>query len=331
MTIRAVVFVGAGRAELQAIALPPIGPHELLVRSLVTCVSPGTELRTFAGKQQGVDPFPLVPGYQIVGEVIEASAGHEARVGRRVFVNGGSVRFQGVGRAWGAHASHAIVHAASTFDLPARVEPLDVACTKVSAIGHRGVDATQPGRDDVVAVVGLGLIGQLSARLFALKCKRVVAVDVAPWRVEHARRAGIDAWLSTGHAGETVRSVVSSGVDIAVDCTGVPAVLEQTLDALREHAWADPRVHGPKLVVQGSYPDRFEMPYMPAFRKEIAMVFPRDNKPRDIQAAIDLVASGALSTRDLITDVVTPDQCQRVYDTLSDRSSSAMTFAFRWD
>jgi len=95
--------------------------------------------------------------------------------------------------AWGAHIAHALCGEGSVFPLPAGVDLLEAALSKLGAIAYRGVRAAGTRPHEEVAVVGLGPIGQLAARLHGLTGARVVAVDVVPERVVLAKAAGIEA------------------------------------------------------------------------------------------------------------------------------------------
>jgi threonine dehydrogenase-like Zn-dependent dehydrogenase len=68
----------------------------------------------------------------------------------------------------------------------------------LAAIAYRGVRLAQPRLHETVAVIGLGPIGQCSARLFAATGARVVALDRIPERVAHLQGLGFDARVVAG-------------------------------------------------------------------------------------------------------------------------------------
>ena len=96
-----------------------------------------------------------------------------------------------------------------------------------------------------------------------------------------ARAAGIEAITPDGAIAATVHEVLPDGADIVVDATGAAAVLPQAVASARELGWDDSPLQGARIVVQGSYPEDFSIPYQEAFRKEAHILVPRDMPPRD--------------------------------------------------
>src|SRR6185437_16997119 len=72
-----VVMTGPRTLSLEEIDLDPdnLGPHEVVLRTHFSLISPGTELAYWEGEQDlghRVNPYPFHPGYAAVGEVLEA-------------------------------------------------------------------------------------------------------------------------------------------------------------------------------------------------------------------------------------------------------------------
>ena len=81
-TIRAIVYPGPNEVATGTFELGPCGPTDIVVRTLYTMVSSGTELRVLAGHYGAAGKFPLIPGYSVVGEVIAVGEEvHGYRVG----------------------------------------------------------------------------------------------------------------------------------------------------------------------------------------------------------------------------------------------------------
>ncbi len=69
---RAIIFKGIGQVELASISLPDLQENEVLVQTLVTGISQGTDRTMLAGSYRGVqDRYPLIYGYLRVGRVTE--------------------------------------------------------------------------------------------------------------------------------------------------------------------------------------------------------------------------------------------------------------------
>lgn len=316
MDARAILFTGVGTVSVDTIALPDPEPSEGVSTTLVSAVSPGTELRTLAGKQAAMARWPLVPGYASVG-LFE---------GKR-YLTGGSTRV-GVGKTWAAHMSHMLVPARGLIEVPENVDTVDASLSKMAAIAYRGVRISTPRPHEQVLIVGLGLIGQLSARLFNLTGARVIAFDLSPFRVEKAREAGVDAHVPVGPIGDAIREFYPKGADIVVDSTGAQAVLDQSISAARIPAWGDTDEAGSRVVVQGSYADDAKFDYDRAFKSELTVHFPRDCRPADYRVVLDLLARKKLSVSNLV-ERHDPSDAPEVYRRLQ-QATDIITAAFEW-
>lgn len=328
MRAHAILFTAVDTVELAETTIPEPGPGEVIVEAAYTCISPGTELRCLSGQQPDSVPWPYIPGYALSGYVKQAGPNTAIALGTAVFCRG--TKAAGHTRQWGGHTSHALVDETALYPLPPNVEPQDASLASLAAITLHGVRRSRPQLDERVTVVGLGPIGQLSARLHALSGARVVAVDRVASRVELARAAGIEAYVVESDLQATLQPVFSEGADVVVDATGASAVLAQALGLAKDVPWGDTLARGARYLIQGSYPAEFTIPYQQAFRKELAFLLPRDLQPKDIRRALELIGTGGLKVRDLASIIAPPSEAQHVYSTLRKGASDIMTAVFAW-
>lgn len=328
MKAKAILFTGVNEVAVADADVPEPGPGEVLVQARYTCISPGTELRCLAGQQPGAAPWPFVPGYSMVGTVIARGPDTSLQEGATVFCSG-TARVN-YGRTWGGHISHAVRREDAVYPLPEGVDPLEAALAKLAAIAYHGVRLSRPLPHERVAVVGLGPIGQLSARLHHAAGARVVASDLSVERVAIARSAGIEAIAVESSLADAYASVFPDGADIVVDATGAPGVLTQAMAVARDKPWDDTPVPGARVLIQGSYPDEFPISYRAAFSKELTLLVPRDQQPTDLRAAIDLMQRGQLRVRDLISDVRAPEAAPETYAELRREKGRTLTVVFQW-
>ena len=195
-----------GRGEIRRVTVPEPGPDEVLVRTLRSGVSRGTETLVFGGHvpvaqrqvmraphQDGDLPGPVKYGYLSVGVVEKGPA--ELR-GRTVF-------------CLYPHQSAYVVPARAVTVLPDDVPPARAVLagtveTAVNALWDAG-----PLLGDRVAVVGAGMVGCCVARLLArIPGTRVAMIDVDPSRAEVAA-AGLDLVVHT--------SATSAGLQTSLD------------------------------------------------------------------------------------------------------------------
>jgi 3-hydroxyethyl bacteriochlorophyllide a dehydrogenase len=323
----AIVMSSAKAVGLAAIEIPDPGPGEVLVEAAFTCVSPGTELRCWAGRQPEPIPHPFVPGYSLSGTVIARGSECGPAPGSPVICKG--TRAADVNLQWGGHVRHALVATADLVAVPSGLDPLTAAAVKLAAIAHHGARLSRPQMFERVLVVGLGPIGHASALVHAASGAEVLAVDLSPARVELVRERSVDARVLRGSLAATLADSARPGFDIVVDATGHPGAIDDLIAMAREHPWesASPP---PRYVIQGSYADRLSLPPLAAFAKELCFLWPRDHQRRDIEAVISLVRRGKLDLSALTAQQRDPADAQRVYESLRGAKDEVLTAIFSW-
>ncbi len=328
MRARAIVCTARDQVEVRDVAIPAPGPREVLVESLFTCISPGTELRCVRGKQADT-AFPFIPGYAVVGRIAQVGPEVDLRIGTVVFTHG-TTRVEGAVPMWGGHCSHVLVPSHEALPLPPGVDPLEATLVKLGAIAYHGMRLSHPRPGEHVAVVGLGPIGQLAALMHQLAGARVIGCDRMPERLEVARRLGIDVVDGSAGLPSAFAAVFPHGADIVVDASGAPKVLEEAVTLARALPWGDDHVVGARYLVQGSYETAFSIPYQPAFMRELTFLIPRDTVPRDRREVLALLAAKKLSLRTMISDVRPPEEAARTYADLGGKDPRLVTVAFQW-
>lgn len=206
---RACWLVQAGRAELRTQTLHEPADGEVLVRTLHSGISRGTEMLVFRGEvpasehqrmrapfQQGDFPGPLTYGYSSVGVVEQ---GPPALRGRAVF-------------CLHPHQDRYVVPAAAVHPLPEDVPPARavLAANLETAVNALWDGAPRVG--DRIAVVGGGAVGLLVAWLAGrMPGCRVQLVDLQPARAALAQRLGVGFALPDEASGDADLVVHASG------------------------------------------------------------------------------------------------------------------------
>ncbi len=328
MKAKAILFTGVNQVVLGETEIPEPGPSDVLIQTEFTCISPGTDLRTLAGQQAGPDAWPLIPGYSLVGRVCRHGANTTLPEGAAVFCRG-TARASHT-RVWGAQVAYAVVPERAVHVIPEGVDLCEASLAKLAAIALHGTALSKPRAGENVAMVGLGPIGQLSARMHALSGARVVAADPSSERVAIAKRAGIEALVPESELSQAFASAFPGGADIVVDSTGAPQVLPQALRIASTPPWDAPQMQGARVLIQGSYPGDFSVPYGEAFARELTLLIPRDQLPADLDAVLGLLKNRKLIIRDLISEVRAPEDAPRTFAELRAAKGALMTVAFDW-
>ncbi len=217
--------VGPGQGQIRQAPLDPPGPDEVLVRTLRSAISRGTETLVHrhavpeavrplmrAPFQVGDLPGPVKYGYLSVGVV---EAGPEELVGRRVF-------------CLHPHQTRYVVPATAVVPLPDDVPTERALLAGAVETAVNALWDAAPRLGDRVAVVGLGMIGASVATLLtAFPLGRLQVVDVDPRRGDLARRLGLE--LATPED-------AAEDCDIVLHCSASEAGLATALRLAGEEA-----------------------------------------------------------------------------------------------
>ncbi|WP_371055542.1 MULTISPECIES: chlorophyll synthesis pathway protein BchC [unclassified Rhodosalinus] len=295
MDTTAVLLNGPRDLHLDQVPLAEPGAGDLVVRIGHSGISTGTEKLFYTGQ---MPPFPgmgypLVPGYEAAGEIVEADAATGYRPGQHVFVPGANC-FDGAFGLFGGAARTLVTQAD-------RVTPIDagwgaegalLALAATARHAMAGLDKTVPD-----LVVGHGVLGRLLARL------TVAAGAPAPtvWEVAEDRRAGAEGY-EVIHPDDDPRRDYRA----IYDASGNAAILNDLIGRLAK---------GGEVVLAGFYPEGLSFAFPPAFLKEARLRVAAEWAREDLAATRALVESGALSLAGLITHRVPAREAETAYRT----------------
>lgn len=277
MQATAVVLTAPEDLALHRLDLDPPGPADVVVDVAWSGISTGTERLLWTGR---MPPFPgmgypLVPGYESVGRIVQAGSASGQQEGAQVFVPGAKC-FGPVRGLFGGAASHLVVPGS-------RVTAVD------GALGQRGVllalaATAQHAVADALPdlIVGHGVLGRLLARLAVLH-----GATPTVWETNPARASGAQGYVVL-HPDEDPRRDYRCIVDVSGD----PALLDTLIGRLAP---------GGEVVLAGFYSERLSFAFAPAFMREARLRIAAQWQPADLKTVNALAASGALNLDGLIT------------------------------
>ena len=332
--IDAIVFAAPRTVELGKFHLKECAPDEIVVRTLYSMVSSGTELRVLRGQQAGAEKsYPLIPGYSIVGEVV--ALGHEThgwKIGDLVSARNPK-DMPGIRSLWGAQASFHIQPGSGSNQpilLPPDAKPLDYVIAEIAAISWRGVSFAAPQKGETAIVIGQGLIGAFSASwLHGAGCC-VVAVDVSPARLERATRRGISFTVNAAdeQAAEKLEALCPGDADIVVESSGTSAGLRQAFKLLRRGTAPD---NWPRLVLQATYTEEVSLNPHSFFAGEgLHLITPSDRRLEDRQHVVKSIGSGHIRAPDFLDKVVPWREAPAAYLRLLEAPEENFSLVFDW-
>lgn len=342
-TAKAIVFEETNKVGFGEFELSTLAPDDIIVETAYTFVSPGTELRVLGGHYGVNGRFPLVPGYSVVGRVLEVGPGAKGwRVGD--WVSGRNPRpLEGVHSHWGGQAS-THVYGTQGEDrpvlLPANCNPLDYVIAETAAISRRGAEAARPQPGESAVVIGQGLIGAYSAAWLSLFGCRVAVVDLEESRLQRALKLGAALAVRADDADvlERLQAFLHDGADIVVEASGVLPGVEMAYKLLRRtpqkyssNYFVEPihfcRESWPRLVMQANYLDEVSHnPHGFTPGEGVLILSPSDRGIEDRQRTIEDLRRGHIKSANFLDLVVPVDEAPAAYRALQNKERFSIVF-----
>ncbi|HEY9282655.1 MAG TPA: zinc-binding alcohol dehydrogenase, partial [Pyrinomonadaceae bacterium] len=270
------------------------------------------------------DPYAL--GYSAAGVVVGVGAETEG------FRAGDRVACAGVGYA--SHAEVLSVPKNLCARVPDAVDFESAAFATLGAIALQGVRLAEPTLGESVVVVGLGLLGQLTAQLLKANGCRVFGLDLDESKIDLARRLGMDdgaisgeaarravAEWSRGRGADAVVVTAASESDQPIRLAGEVSRLKGRVVAVGLTGMNVPRdVYFRRelsLRVSMSYgPGRYDPEYEERGH-DYPLAYVRWTEGRNLEAFLDLLAAGGVRVAPLVTHRFTIDEGARAYELIS--------------
>lgn len=190
---------GTGHGCVLEQDIPQVSKGMVLVRVHASLISPGTELvAARQARKDGVTEAgtPRVFGYQNAGEVLEVGEGvSEFKPGDRVACMGGGFAY---------HSDYAIVPQKLCCMLPDNVSYEEGAFAHLGITSMHAVRRAEPVFGEYMLVVGMGLVGQMAARIGQIAGCYVMGWDMCSFRLDIAKGWGVDAVMQVAGSDDPI-------------------------------------------------------------------------------------------------------------------------------
>lgn len=275
----AVVLHRPQALRLDRLPMDAPGAADVLVEVAFSGISTGTERLLWDGRMPAFPGmgYPLVPGYESVGRVVEAGADAALRVGDTVFVPGSNC-FGSVRGLFGGAARRVVLPAARALRIDEGLHERGVLFA-LAATAHHVLRACEAAPQ---LIVGHGVLGRLLARLAVLE-----GAEPVVWETRARRRDGATGYAVIDPAQDARRDYRS-----AVDVSGDASVIDTLIERLAP---------GGGIVLGGFYEQPLGFRFAPAFMRELRLRVAAQWQPGDLVAVQRLVDAGRLDLDGLIT------------------------------
>ncbi len=349
-----------GQVLVKELPVPHVGPDQLLVQSHYSLISSGTEMGTLSKtptelvKQTISDPWmrhvvrqtvlatgPTQTGRRVWHEMITprqigySGAGTVLSIGERVegFHVGQPVAFAASG-----HAEVAAPYVNHVVPVPSHVDLQQAAFVTVGGIAMQSLRRADIQFGETVAIYGLGLVGQLCARIARSAGCVVVGIDINAATHDLARAADADLVVNPSDP-EWKRRILDftdkNGVDTTVICASSDSaeIINAAMEITRRQGrvvlvgYVKLDIH-PKNFLYREIDLRYSRAYGPGSydasyekgRVDYPFGYVRWTEKRNLEEFIRLLGTGTLSVEPLIARAYPVDQAQEAFDAIRSRT-----------
>lgn len=294
MQATAIIFEKPGRLVVGEAKLADPCNEDLVVETLWSGISTGTERLLWKGEMPEFPGmgYPLIPGYESVGRVVDASSDYKNRINELVFVPG-CASYVDVKGLFGGSASTLLVNEAKASTLTDGLGQ-DGVLFALAATAHRAVTTSQKGLPDLI--IGNGVLGRLAARMIvALGGDRPTV-----WEKNPKRRDASDCANVIDPATDDAQ------YNVILDVSGHNEILDIAIKQLMPRG---------EVILAGFYSAHMSFAFPFAFMKEASIKVSAEWKPENLQAVKTLLMQERLSLGGLITHEQNITQAGDAYET----------------
>ena len=287
----AVILDAPKRLSLRSLALNPASDSDVVVETAWSGISTGTEKLLWSGEMPRFPGmgYPLVPGYESVGRIVDAGPAATERIGEWVFVPGANCYTEAKG-LFGGTSSKLIVPSARALPISEELAEKGVLVALAATALHALTGGEAPQ-----LIVGHGVLGRLLARM------TIASGAPAPvvWDNKAERREG-----AVGYECIAPKDDDRHDYQTIYDVSGYAHGLDNLIGRLGKRG---------EIVLAGFYSDRLSFGFPPAFQAEARLRVAAEWTPEDLTSTQALIETGALSLDGLITDTRPASEAEKAY------------------
>ncbi len=291
MDTQAIILDAPGRLAIRDTALNAMDAADVRVDVRWSGISTGTEKLFWSGKMPQFPGmgYPLVPGYELVGRIVDAGRDAQDRIGEWVFVPGANC-YRDARGLFGGSAATVILPSARAL----RVSEALGSDGILYALAATGLHAIAQGNAPEL-IIGHGVLGRLIARL------SIASGAPAPvvWETNPARQSGASGYRVIDPRDDD-RHDYKSIYDVSGDVKSIETFIMRL-------------AKGGELVLAGFYDQPITFAFPPAFQREARLRIAAEWQPEDLASVDALIETGALSLAGLVSNVEPARRAEHAY------------------
>ncbi len=330
-----IVFTDVNKAELLEAEVAEPAANEVVVETMVSTISCGTERANITGNPNvngaGASSvsFPRYLGYNSCGIVVKkGEAVKSVKVGDKVVVT------------WAFHKKYNTVTESNVVKIEdANVSFETGAMCLIGSFPMAAIRKTRLEMGESAIVMGLGILGMIAVKLLRVAgAVPIIAADPNPERRKIALENGADYAFDPLEPdfAQQVKKITNGGVKVAIEVTGVGAGFNEALDCMAKFGRVAllgctrdsnftvdyyKKIHAPGITVIGAHTVA-----RPDFESHPGWFTHAD----DIRAILKLCSGGRLCLENLIEETHLPEECGEVYNRLVFDKKFPVVAQFDW-
>ncbi|WP_010094791.1 zinc-dependent alcohol dehydrogenase [Ornithinibacillus scapharcae] len=309
--------------------IPQVKPSYILVKTIYSAISPGTELLIIEASEEN----PITLGYNAMGIVVECGEGiTDVKKGDLVAC---------YGAPYVQHAEYLLIPKTLYAKVPDHVEPKEAALVGLGAIAIHALRIADLQFGETAVVVGLGVLGQMIAKIADAAAYNVIACDISTERAGMLTEQNIKSFSSIEQMESEINVQTNgNGADVVILCAGGKRspLTKECLKWVRNKG---------KVVIVGDVEPDFPRELM--FSKEAQILISRAGGPgrydkvyeqqavdypygfvrwtegRNIAEYIRLISEERIDVRPFIGDVISFRDAPGEYEKLRNKQSTVLT------
>ena len=301
------------KVSIESFNLPSLGSNEVLVKTLFSAISPGTEVARIRNITNPHTKYPYFPGYSACCKVIDKGTKvNSFEIGQTVVCQI-------------PHASHWIIEEQNCFLLPKDISNTEGAVIRIGTISLQGVRKAEIQDGMIVAILGLGPIGSFAnqiARCFGAAF--IAGIDTNKWRCVLAMECGIDKAVTS------IEELDLAGeVDVIIEATGNPETIPEVLAIIKKMG---------RVILLGSHRGVTSQVdfYNSVHKKGLTIIGAHDSSRygtlrEDIETMFKLIIQQRVDLKPLITNVAPYMEAEKVYECLLNKIGNRMITVLDWN
>ncbi len=349
--MKKIVIKGVRDVEIVDVPIPKPKEQELLVKTELTGVSAGTEMMLYRGtypnfklkKWPQWKGYPVNPGYELVGTVVEIGESDKKNEGATSQIDSlgptSAVIKTDVSEfkigdrvvCMGEHGEYAVVPAVLAAKVPDNVSSKEATLAILGTTAMHAIRRAKIEYGDTVAVIGCGVLGYLVMQHAKNNgARRVVVLDIDDSRLEMAKKAGADVCINPGKVDSVAELRANNNgilADVVIEASGFKGTEQQALDLVRERG---------RIVILGWHTENVEFLFGDFYFKETELIasqaigpeaglpysYVRWTSDQSIKWSVELISCGKLTGKHFTPSVFSYKDIAKVYELIDKRDPS---------